>query len=151
MLKKGSGPETPGLAKKPRCHIIVILENPKKTPTWPDIKHIIYFETATFDRITKDRAAKFVDILSAIGGTMGLLTGFSIMSGIEIIFFFFKLIRSLRFTKGEKTNEKKWDDMIWVWNYLFITLILAVQSADIKNLTVEKNRHFQYFLHISCC
>ena len=47
-----------------------------------------------FDRITKDRAAKFVDQLSAIGGTMGLLTGFSIISGVEIIYFAFKIILS---------------------------------------------------------
>ena len=47
----------------------------------------IYFETPTIDIITKDRAAKFVDMLSAIGGTMGLLTGFSIISGVEIIYF----------------------------------------------------------------
>ena len=40
-----------------------------------------------FDRVTKDRAAKFVDQLSAIGGTMGLLTRFSIISGVEIIYF----------------------------------------------------------------
>ena len=33
----------------------------------------IFFDTPTFDRITKDRAAKFEDMLSAIGGTMGLL------------------------------------------------------------------------------
>ena len=52
----------------------------------------IYFDTPTFDRITKDRAAKFVDMLSAIGGTMGLLTGFSIISGVEIIYFTLKLI-----------------------------------------------------------
>ena len=52
----------------------------------------IYFDTPTFDRITKDRAAKLVDILSAIGGTMGLLTGFSIISGVEIIYFSVKLI-----------------------------------------------------------
>ena len=47
----------------------------------------IHFDTPTFDRITKDRAAKFVDYVSAIGGTMGLLTGFSIISGVEIIYF----------------------------------------------------------------
>ena len=47
----------------------------------------IYFDTPTFDRITKDRAAKFVDMLSAIGGTMGLLTGFSIISAVEILYF----------------------------------------------------------------
>ena len=50
----------------------------------------IYFDTPIFDLITKDRAAKFVDMLSAIGGTMGLLTGFSIISGVEIIFFAIK-------------------------------------------------------------
>ena len=52
----------------------------------------IYFDTPTFDRITKDRAAKFVDMLSAIGGTMGLLTGFSIISGVEIIYFVAKIL-----------------------------------------------------------
>ena len=55
----------------------------------------MYFYSTTFDRITKDRAAKFVDMLSAIGGTMGLLTGFSIISAIEIIYFSAKIVRSL--------------------------------------------------------
>ena len=54
----------------------------------------IYFDTPTFDRITKDRAAKFVDMLSAIGGTMGLLTGFSIVSGVEILYFAGKFVAS---------------------------------------------------------
>ena len=51
----------------------------------------IYFDTPTFDRIEKDRAAKFVDMLSAIGGTMGLLTGFSIISAVEIFYFAAKI------------------------------------------------------------
>ena len=51
----------------------------------------IFFDTPTFDRIEKDRAAKFVDMLSAIGGTMGLLTGFSIISAVEIIYFVTKI------------------------------------------------------------
>ena len=54
----------------------------------------IFFDTPTFDKITKDRAAKFVDMLSAIGGTMGLLTGFSIISGVEILYFASKIIMS---------------------------------------------------------
>ena len=54
----------------------------------------IYFDTPTFNRITKDRAAKFVDMLSAIGGTMGLLTGFSIISGMEIIYFAAQIVLS---------------------------------------------------------
>ena len=59
----------------------------------------IYFDTPTFDRITKERAAKFVDMLSAIGGTMGLLTGFSIISGVEIIYFAAKIAISILKTK----------------------------------------------------
>ena len=51
----------------------------------------IYFDTPTFDRIEKDRAAKFVDMISAIGGTMGLLTGFSIISAVEILYFAAKI------------------------------------------------------------
>ena len=58
----------------------------------------INFDTPTLDRITKDRSAKFVDMLSAIGGTMGLLTGFSIISGVEIIYFVGKMI--FTFTKN---------------------------------------------------
>ena len=52
----------------------------------------LHFYATTFDRITKDRAAKFFDILAAIGGTMGLLTGFSMISGVEILYFVFKII-----------------------------------------------------------
>ena len=51
----------------------------------------IIFDTPKFEKITKDSAAKFVDKLSAIGGTMGLLTGFSIISGVEILYFGFKI------------------------------------------------------------
>ena len=52
----------------------------------------IYFDTPTFVVIEKNRAAKFEDMLSAIGGTMGLLTGFSIISGVEILYFSLKLL-----------------------------------------------------------
>ena len=55
----------------------------------------IYFDTPTINRITKDRAAKFVGILSAIGGTMGLLTGFSIISGVEVLYFSTKILWSV--------------------------------------------------------
>ena len=62
----------------------------------------IRFDTATFDRVTKDQAAKFVDILSAIGGTMGLLTGFSIISGVEILYFAAKIL--MKHLRKFKTN-----------------------------------------------
>ena len=64
----------------------------------------IYFDTPTFDRITKDRAAKFVDIMSAIGGTMGLLTGFSIISGVEILYFAANII--IKIFKNKKIVQK---------------------------------------------
>ena len=47
----------------------------------------IYFNTPTFDKITRDEKANFVTKMSALGGTMGLLTGFSVISLAEIIFF----------------------------------------------------------------
>ena len=53
------------------------------------------FKTPKFGRITRDRAAKFVDMLSAIGGTIGLLTGFTIISGVEIIYFAVKISLSI--------------------------------------------------------
>ena len=55
----------------------------------------IYFATQSFDKVVKDRAAKPVDMLSAIGGTMGLLTGFSIISGVEIFYFLFKILKNM--------------------------------------------------------
>ena len=58
-----------------------------------DLRYVrIYFDGSTFDIITKDRAAKFVDMISAIGGTLGLFTGFSIMSSVEIVYFGIKII-----------------------------------------------------------
>ena len=44
----------------------------------------IYFDRATFDNIERDKKIKIEGQLSLIGGTMGLLTGFSIISGVEI-------------------------------------------------------------------
>ena len=69
----------------------------------------IYFDATTFDIITKDKAAKFVDMLSAIGGTMGLLTGFSIISGVEALYFIVQIILNnvLKSQRGRKTNIKR--------------------------------------------
>ena len=47
----------------------------------------IHFNTPTFDKITRDEKANFVAKMSALGGTMGLLTGFSVISAAEIVFF----------------------------------------------------------------
>ena len=55
----------------------------------------IYFDTATFDDIERDKKIKTEAQLSLIGGTMGLFSGFSIISGIEIVFFLFRLIKRI--------------------------------------------------------
>ena len=62
----------------------------------------VYFDTATFDNIERDKKIKFDAQISLIGGTMGLLTGFSIISSVEIVAFLFKFIMALRFKKPAK-------------------------------------------------
>ena len=47
----------------------------------------IYFDTPTFDRIIKDAAVKPADMISTFGGTMGLFTGFSLISAVEFCYF----------------------------------------------------------------
>ena len=82
----------------------------------------IYFDTATFDEISRDVKNTMETQISVIGGTMGLFTGlqlineivlgvgwllkflcpgFSILSGVEIIYFVAK------FLIGIFTNNKK--------------------------------------------
>ena len=53
---------------------------------------VLKFSAPVFDKVAKDRAPKFVDQLSPIGGTMGLLTGFSTISGVEIFYFVSKIV-----------------------------------------------------------
>ena len=56
---------------------------------------------------TVHSTAKFVDMLSAIGGTMGLLTGFSIISGVEILYFAVKFIlQAMRKNMAAKSLNK---------------------------------------------
>ena len=56
---------------------------------------------------TGHRAAKLVDMISAIGGTLGLLTGFSIISGAEIIYFAVKIIFDALCRGFKKKRDKK--------------------------------------------
>ena len=70
----------------------------------------IFFDTATYDEIEKDVKVENVQNysfflstdqsfakvtteaqLGLIGGTMGLLTGFSILSGVEIVYYLLRL------------------------------------------------------------
>ena len=45
--------------------------------------------------LVKDERANAETKLSVIGGTMGLFTGFSLISGVEIVYFILKAIFSI--------------------------------------------------------
>ena len=52
----------------------------------------IYFSTATYDKIVNDVSVTFGDQISAIGGTMGLFAGFSVLSAVEVFYFILKFV-----------------------------------------------------------
>ena len=60
----------------------------------------IYFDTATYDEVESDVNVTLEAQLGLIGGTMGLLTGFSILSGVEILYYVMKLFISLWTSRG---------------------------------------------------
>ena len=66
----------------------------------------IFFDTATFDVVEKDVKITIEGQLGLIGGTMGLLTGFSIISGVEIIYFMIKFFIS-RFKRSSLKKPRK--------------------------------------------
>ena len=53
------------------------------------IKKKSWFHEFHFD---KEKRAKLVDIVAAFGGTMGLLTGFSLISVFEVLYFIVKIV-----------------------------------------------------------
>ena len=67
----------------------------------------IYFDTATYDEVESDVNVTLEAQLGLIGGTMGLLTGFSILSGVEIIYFAIKLFMSMRITRADLAMKQR--------------------------------------------
>ena len=80
----------------------------------------VHPDTTTFDRIDRDTKNTLETQLALIGGTMGLLTGkycetmsadipppgFSILSGVEIVFFMAKTFLSLIGSYGGKLEKR---------------------------------------------
>ena len=62
----------------------------------------MYFGSATYDEISKDVKVTMEAALGLIGGTMGLLTGFSILSGVEIFYYAVRFLLSLRLRLPER-------------------------------------------------
>ena len=62
----------------------------------PQLRFVrIWMSAPTFDRITIDSRVKLVDYISAIGGTMGLFLGFSVLSAVEIVYYLAKYVTKL--------------------------------------------------------
>ena len=61
----------------------------------------IYFDTSTYDKVEQDKKMTLEAQLGLIGGTMGLLTGFSILSGVEILYYAIRFFVSLRISKAD--------------------------------------------------
>ena len=65
----------------------------------------IFLNTALYDQIERDKKGSMAihQLIGLVGGTFGLLTGFSLLSGVEVLYFTFKLIRrSLRLLWADK-------------------------------------------------
>ena len=83
----------------------------------------IYFKTATYDEIERDVKVTLEAQLGLIGGTMGLFTGFSILSGVEIIYYVIKFFMSLRTSrKDAHLNHSKAETNPLLINSVFINL-----------------------------
>ena len=73
----------------------------------------IYFDTDTFDEIEKDVKVTLEAQLGLIGGTMGLFTGFSILSGVEIIYFAIKFFMSRRTSRASFMAKKNFKAQVY--------------------------------------
>ena len=67
----------------------------------------IYFNTATYDEIKKDVKLSLEAQLGLVGGTMGLFTGFSVLSLVEIIYFAITFLLSFKMKKSVKSSKAK--------------------------------------------
>ena len=67
----------------------------------------VYVDGKTVTEIVMSPAATLMDKVSNIGGTLGLFSGFSILSGIEIIYWIVIAIMSKKKSKAEKAKRMK--------------------------------------------
>ena len=73
----------------------------------------VYFDTGIYDNIERDVKVTINAQLGLIGGTMGLLTGFSILSAVEIFYYIGRFLFSVKLfkpstaTKSEEENPNR--------------------------------------------
>ena len=89
------------------------IHSPLRFPASPKEDNIyfieIFFDTSTYDEVEQDKKMTLEAQLGLIGGTMGLLTGFSILSGVEIIYYAIRFFVSVRVSRADvvaSVNDK---------------------------------------------
>lgn len=68
------------------------------------------FDQAYVQRIVKDRRNTVADKISSVGGTLGLFTGFSILSIFEAVYWLYKgmgRLRCLKKCSRRRRSQKK--------------------------------------------
>ena len=70
----------------------------------------IFFNAQTFDHIKKDAKTNTMMQISGIGGTLGFFTGFSIISGIEVLYYLIKVTLIFMQKTKEKIKELERDE-----------------------------------------
>ena len=65
----------------------------------------IYFDTSTFDIVENDEKVTLEAQIGLVGGTLGLFAGFSILSGVEIIYHLVKYFFSIITSREKKGNK----------------------------------------------
>ena len=85
-------------------HSCSIVYSPLHCPASPKEDEIYFVEiflaTSTYDKVEQDKKMTLEAQLGVIGGTMGLLPGFSILSGVEIVYYAIRFFVSLRISKA---------------------------------------------------
>ena len=104
-------------------------KSPAATLEYTPLKLVqIYFDTATYDVIERDVKVTLEAQLGLIGGTMGLLTGFSILSGVEIVYFAIKFFMSLRITRANVASKEENAAMHLCW-YSYVKTTYSVLNV----------------------
>ena len=109
----------------------------------------IFFNTASFDKIVRDANTNYVLQLSLVGGTLGLFTGFSAMSAVEIMYYLTKMVvnivlyfHSLR----KKKKESKITELQPNGGHGEHFKSLFTVDNDVLNAVIEVNDHIgRYF------
>ena len=106
----------------------------------------IYIDTPAFDEVTMDQASTFTDKLSTVGGTFGLLTGFSLISGVEIFFFLAKFL--LGFLTRRKKIQEHLQDITNFWKAKTSEQSIEVESFNEKSVEKKKKNLEEKILSI---